>query len=267
MDSLTHIYFAERLLNATGKDISAAVCSLFPQIDREPAYFHRMYGHPYPQVAALAEIGTYVYANDAIAGGHEGEYAWTRFHEERDRMVRFVDEYEDATGQSLEPFDPDSTSVVIAYASHTYQDIFNNPMQGFLPYSVYPCGKWELWSSLDPIHFRTTLYQPENIAAFRQEFFTDPVWDVSLEPSALVKAMVERTAVASLVQLPRAVVEDTYASLGLEQPDSRELAEATEFLIAHEEILARLMRKYSGEAAPVPVGVGPKVSAEYPVGS
>jgi len=267
MDSLTHIYFAEKLLRITGRNRSAAVCSLFPQIDRAPAYFHRMYGHPFFQIPRLAPIAMSVYADGEIPEEHVGEYAWSRYLEERPRMQGFVEEFERETGVSITPFDCDHVSMIIGWTSHTYQDIFNNPMQGFLPRSVYPSGKWELWASLDAIDFRSRLYQPENIAAFREEFFSDPLWNVTLDPAALVYAMVIRTATASIVQIPRQLVDSAFEGLGVgPRPSDADLTAALDFIIEHEELLARLMRKHS-EALPVAVGAGVEVAANFPTGS
>ncbi|HZU70937.1 MAG TPA: hypothetical protein VFA09_26915 [Ktedonobacteraceae bacterium] len=261
MDSLTHIYFAHKLLIMSGRDTSAAVCSLFPQIDREPAYFHRMYGHPFFQIKRLAKIGTGIYKTGTVQEELEGDYAASRFLHDRPRMRSFAETFECETRIKLSPFDPDFLSVLIGYVSHTYQDIFNNPMQAFLPQSVYPCGKWELWSELDPIEFRTILYYPENISAFRQEFFNDRLWSIRLDGAALIKAMVNRTAVASIVQIPRSTIDSAFESFGLEEVAIEQVKEAEEFLIEHEQLLSKLIRKYSAPSTQH------KGAANYPVTS
>jgi len=249
MDSLTHIYFAHKLLTMAGCQASAAVCSLFPQIDRTPAYFHRMYGHPFFQISGLAPIGTEIHWNGRLAPEQEQTYAATRFHEERPRMLAYTEQFEEETGHRISNPKPDRLSVIIAYASHTYQDIFNNPMQGFLPYSVYPCGKWDLWSELDPIGFRTVLYSPANIKAFRAEFFAAHLWNADLDPRALVKAMVNRTAVASVVRVPPSVVDAAFESLDVRTPSSAQLRTAEEWMVEHEYLLANMIRKYSSAEA------------------
>jgi hypothetical protein len=45
MDSQTHVEFADQLLAIAGRPAGCAVASLFPQIDRHPHVFHRMYAH------------------------------------------------------------------------------------------------------------------------------------------------------------------------------------------------------------------------------
>ena len=54
------------------------------------------------------------------------------------------------------------------------------------------------------IDFRTVLHEPRNITEFRREFFGDPLWSVRLQPGTMVRAVVNRTAVASIVQVPPA---------------------------------------------------------------
>jgi hypothetical protein len=260
VDSLTHVYFAEKLLTITGCDSAAAVCSLFPQIDRQPAYFHRMYGHPYFQIGRLAPLGSEVYRTGAVSSGMESDYASRRFLEERPRMLSYVEQFETETGKRISGYAPDLVSIVIGFASHTYQDIFNNPMQAFLPHGVYPCGKWELWAELDAIDFRTVLYEPSNIKAFRKELFSDPLWNVELQPEALVRAMVNRTAVSSIVTVPASQVEAAFESLALTDPEASPTREAEAWLIEHEHLLATMIRKYASAAVPasVPSGFQPE---------
>lgn len=246
MDSLTHIYFAQKLLVVTGGKVEAAICSLFPQIDREPAYFHRMYGHPLFQVKNLAEVGSYVYKNGDIRQGCESSYEWRRFRDELPRMKSFARLFEEQTGISISSYDADLPSVILGFVSHIYQDIFNNPLQAFLPRFVYPCGKWELWTELDSVNFRTVLYNPENIDAFRTEFFGNPLWNTRLDGPALLRAMVNRTAAASAAPIPSQVIEAAFDSVATDRrPDLGEVREAEAFLLEHEQLLAKMIHKYS----------------------
>jgi hypothetical protein len=246
MDSLTHIFFAHKLLYMAGENTSAAICSLFPQIDREPAYLHRMYAHPFFQISRLAEIGTYVYNTGEIQSGFEKDFDWKRFHDDLPRMKWFAKKFEEETQYKLSKFWSDKLSVLIAYVSHTYQDIFNNPMQAFLPQWVYPCGQWELWSELGAVDFRTVLYVPENISALREELFGASLWTAKANGSALIKAMINRTATTGVLKVPQNVVDNAFESLGLNFCiDPIDLKFAEEILIEHEVLLTSLIRKYS----------------------
>jgi hypothetical protein len=246
MDSLTHIYFAEKLLRSTGLDPAAGICSLFPQIDREPAYFHRMYAHPFFQIKRLAAVGHEVYKTGQIRHGEERGYAWLRFHADRPRMRSFAAEYARRCSVNVPEYDPDNMSVLLAYVSHVYQDIFNNPMQAFLPKFVYPCGSWELWGTLDAIDFRTVLYAPSNIDDFRAEFFDGPLWGTRLSAPALLEALVRKTAEASAIRVPPPIVTDAVASLGIQDGyGDSDLVTALEFLTEHEQSLKMAIRKYA----------------------
>jgi len=248
MDSLTHIYFAYKLLKITGGNPSAAVCSLFPQIDRVPAYLHRMYGHPFAQVASLAPIGVSIYWNKNVEEEAQHSYAAVRFREERSRMRKFEAEFEVENGFSLGAVAPDPDSAALAYVSHTYQDIFNNPMQAFLPYSAYPCGKWSLWERVGAIDFRCTLYAAKNIAAFRKEFFAHRIWEAKLEGCSLISAIIAKTADACAVPLKDDVVAAARTSLGIRNVTHSAFSDALDFLTEHETVLGELIAKYSSTA-------------------
>ena len=268
MDSLTHIYFAQRLLRATGKDTSAAVASLFPQIDRQPAYFHRMYGHPYFQIGKLAPVAMEVYTTGEIGEEDGFYYARQRYVDERARMQSFVAQYESETGELLGPLMGDLEAVVLAYASHTYQDMFNNPMQGFLPEVVYPSGQWALWEQLDAIDFRTVLYEPDNIAGFREEFFNDSLWKVDLEPRAVLMAMITRSAAACQGSVGDDVIGRAFTALEVgDRPATGDVQLAAAFLIEHEQLLSKLIVKYSQPTVSVRAGVRAMTRGSYPVGS
>lgn len=261
MDSLSHIYFAYKLLTVVHGDVSTAVCSLFPQIDREPAYLHRMYAHPFFMAGRLSGPGAHVYRSGEIMRGCEGEYAWIRFHQDRARMVSFSKQFEEETQLSLGTLSDDLPSITLSYVSHTYVDVFNNPMQAFLPQFPYPCGKWELWTELGAISFRTALYASERISSFREEFFEHPIWNITLDLYALITAMVVRTAEASALPVPDDVVESAVISLGSESmADPSEIETAVEFLVELEGLLVDMMRKHSSELPARPRGLEPIVT-------
>ncbi len=246
MDSLTHLYFAHRLLSASSLDTSAAICGLFPQIDRIPAYFHRLYAHPFSQMKRLGAIGSYVVQKQTIKNGLEQDYEWRRFLEELPRMKRLIDEFEGLSGNSLSNFSADPLSVTLAVVSHTYNDTFNNPVQAFLPQWVYPSGRWQLWSEVHGINFRTVLYSTENISALRDEFFQREKWNLKLDAASLISAMINRTAEACALPVPKDIVDTTFNSLGTEVRVRRsDVENAEQILIAKEHELSQLIKKFS----------------------
>ena len=86
MDSQTHVEFADKLLGLSRQHPAYAVASLFPQIDRYPHVFHRMYAHTVFKAARLAQTGLRVLSQD---GGPDNTHAYEvqRFQEEREVLV------------------------------------------------------------------------------------------------------------------------------------------------------------------------------------
>jgi hypothetical protein len=161
-------------------------------------------------------------------------------------MMSFHSQYFEEIGERAPQYAPDFDSVVLSYVSHVYQDVFNNPMQAFLPRSVYPCGKWEFWAELDFVNFRTTLYADENIRAFRSEMYSAALWQRKLRLPPLLRAMLSRTAATSIVSIPQSLVNEAYEALGVRgDVSSSELSECEEFLVAHENLMMLLIKKYS----------------------
>jgi hypothetical protein len=263
MDSLSHVYLADRLLVATGGPRSAAICSLLPQVDRVPAYLHRMYAHPFSQATWIVEQGLPVLfdggvsahsTDDAVApaGGDEQEapvlegYVQRRVASECDRMRSFERQYEaDAATLIRSDHPPDETSALLAFVSHTYQDIYNNPMQAFLPHWPYPCGAWELWTELGAIDFRPRLYEPGNIERFRADFFFGELWETQLDALALIHAMVRRTALSCAQPVSEEAIERSLADLGAGDADPDAVRLCTEFLERHDQELVAAMRVHS----------------------
>src|SRR5947207_7573076 len=77
MDSLTHVYFAWRLAEVSGTDKASAYAALFPQIDRNPPYFHRLYAHNFALARDLTKIGQEVMASGKIPTRFKENYAWS----------------------------------------------------------------------------------------------------------------------------------------------------------------------------------------------
>ncbi len=137
MDSLTHVYFAWRLAEVSGTDPGSAYAALFPQIDRNPPYFHRLYAHNFALARELSRIGQEVMATGKIPPRFKDNYAWKRFLEERPRIVAYREKFAQAAGVSLPAPGRDALSGAIAYLSHIYFDTYNNPVQAFLPEIAY----------------------------------------------------------------------------------------------------------------------------------
>src|SRR5436309_743693 len=102
MDSLTHVYFAWRLAEVSGTDKASAYAALFPQIDRNPPYFHRLYAHNFALARDLTKIGQEVMASGKIPTRFKENYAWKRFLQERPRILAYREKFCVASGQPLD---------------------------------------------------------------------------------------------------------------------------------------------------------------------
>jgi hypothetical protein len=242
MDSMTHIYFAERLLRSADFDSAAVDCSLFPQIDRTPAYYHRLYAHSVPKTRAVVDAARTAYWSDPAAED-ESSYFAVRLREDATRIRRYV---------AASPFHiannqvPPAEAQCLAFVSHIYNDQFNNPIQAFVPFSVYPSGAWSLWEQLDAAEFRWFLYEKAAITALRDEVFAASEWDARVPAAALTTAMVTRLAAASAVEIAARAIEQTLRTLGLEDvPGTVEHKEADRLLQDHDARLADAIKRFS----------------------
>src|SRR5207249_8335217 len=101
MDSLTHVYFAWRLAEVSGTETASAYAALFPQIDRNPPYFHRLYAHNFALARDLTKIGQEVMATGKIPVKFRENYAWKRFLQERPRILAYREKFSAASGLPL----------------------------------------------------------------------------------------------------------------------------------------------------------------------
>src|SRR5262245_657820 len=97
MDSLTHLHFAGRLLGVADLDQAALACALFPQLDRVPAYYHRLYAHQFAQIPRMIEaaIASDWWSEDYVART-TGDYFTRRLAEDRARILRYVRSYQES---------------------------------------------------------------------------------------------------------------------------------------------------------------------------
>jgi hypothetical protein len=80
----------------------------------------------------------------------------------------------------------------LALLSHLYFDTYNNPVQAFLPDSVYPSGQWDFWKNVDYMLFRTKFYTKKASSTFRKGILSSDVWNVKIDPFRMIKAMIIR---------------------------------------------------------------------------
>jgi len=235
MDSQTHIEFADRLLAIAQRSRAYAVASLFPQIDRHPHVFHRMYAHTVFKAARLVNTGLGTLGGERRQGTID--YEVRRFEEEK---VRFR-AYMKANSWTLPVADPDAfQSALLAFVSHLYLDTFNQPTQPFAPLSIYCAGQWGLWERIGD--FRLTLYTTAVIDRLRRDLFSHRLWRTSdpFAPVTLIQAMLYRLCRLSLERIGEEVVAPAMRAMKLDTQSGTQLARACEFFAEFEAVLIDL---------------------------
>ena len=192
MDHLTHVVMSYKLLQSCGCDKSCSIYSLLPALDREPAHFHRVYGHIISNFPTIIASAIHVFADESYPVD-ESSYEFGRVKEDKEYFL-------DLAKQASSIIDDDSIlnpcadklGAGISLLSHIYFDTYNNPVQAFLPDSVHSSGQWDFWKTIGYLSFRTNFYREDIISAFRKRLFEDKIWDEKLNPYALIKAMIIR---------------------------------------------------------------------------
>ncbi len=101
----------------------------------------------------------------------------------------------------------DKLSAAVSLLSHTYFDTYNNPVQIFLPNCALCSAQWEFWSKIDYMKFRGDFYKPENIIPFRKEIAKSKVWNTTVKPEALMKALIIRLGEMGEPAIPYEIVD------------------------------------------------------------
>lgn len=240
MDSQTHIEFAEKLLGISHNHPAYAVVSLFPQIDRYPHVFHRMYAHTVFKARRFAETGLRVLNQDDWRDDSQ-KYAVRRFKEEKARFQTYLQ----AQSWTLPEIDPHAhEAALLAYVSHLYLDTFNQPTQPFSPVSIYCAGQWRLWEQIGD--FRLTLYTTPVIDRLRQELMAHSLWSEAqaFPASVQIEAMLQRLWRQSLGKIDEAIVAPSMEAMGLRRNPANEVAQARDFFESFENMLVGLHLKH-----------------------
>jgi len=206
MDHVTHISMAYKLLEVCDLDKTATIYSLLPAIDRIPDHYHRLYAHIVNNFPCALVSALQVFADHRVErfwrfenGGHyeqkidEQSYVFQRVKEDKDYFMNIIKSVNPLIGEfSSLPPSRDIVSAAVALLSHIYFDTFNNPVQAFLPDSVYPSGQWDFWANVGYMKFRERFYVENVIQNFRKQLFESSIWNIKLEPFTLIKSMMIR---------------------------------------------------------------------------
>lgn len=242
MDWGTHVVLAAKLLESCSLDKGAAIYSVIPVIDKEPPHFHRVYAHILENQPDFLDVAMEVFngrgtserdfsilnrikdekikqfnteiaklPSDDFEGKRRLEkkiYAHRRIVEETPCFINHAEDAVDIVeDESVSKISTDKLSAAVSLLSHTYFDVWNNPVQIFLPACSYCSAQWEFWNNVDYMKFRSEFYKTENIIPFRKEIAKSKVWAMKLKPEAIIKAMIIRMGEMGQPAIPYEVVD------------------------------------------------------------
>lgn len=242
MDWGTHVVLAAKLLESCGLDKGTAIYSVIPVIDKEPPHFHRVYAHILANQPDFLDVAMEIFSSKEVrdrnfsalnkwieekvqdlgsqlksAESDDYEkrqrienkiYAYRRIAEETPVFLNHADVAGNIVGdKSVQNISRHKMSAAVSLISHIYFDLWNNPVQVFLPGSSYCSAQWEFWMDIDYMRFRSEFYKPASINAFRKEIAASQVWRYRLKPEAMIKAMIIRIGEGGRPNIPYEVVD------------------------------------------------------------
>ena len=242
MDWGTHVVLAAKLLESCGLDKGSAIYSVIPVIDKEPPHFHRVYAHILANQPEFLEVAMELFSSQELkdrdfpalnkrvkaevqdlrrelesvrSNGYNARhhienkiYAYERITEEAPVFVEHADAAVDIVGdKGIRNITRHKMSAAVSLLSHLYFDLWNNPVQVFLPESSYCSAQWKFWTDIDYMRFRSDFYKPTSINAFRKEIVASPVWNTRVRPEAMIKAMIIRLGEGGQPSIPYEVVD------------------------------------------------------------
>lgn len=195
MDHVTHLVLAYKLLKSCGCHPGSSIHSVLPALDREPAHFHRVYAHLISNFPKMLTTSTQIFCNHWPLGLpiDKKSYEYDRISVDREYYLSMVKETSVLVGDdSILEFSQRQVGGGLALLSHLYFDTYNNPVQAFLPESVYPSGQWDFWKTVDYMLFRTKFYTDKAVSIFRKGVLDSDVWNVTVDPFRMIKAVIIR---------------------------------------------------------------------------
>lgn len=242
MDWGTHVVLAAKLLECCNLDKGAAIYSVIPVIDKEPAHFHRVYAHILENQPDFLDIALEIFGSDEVkerdydamkrtvdkkidelnfqilslpSDNYKEKrmlekkiYAYKRITEDTPVFMKHAgDACELVKDESVMRISCDKLSAAVSLLSHTYFDTWNNPIQLFLPDCSYCSAQWSFWDNIDYMRFRGDFYKSENIVKFRKDIVKAGVWNLKLRPEALIKALIIRLGEMGQPAIPYEIVD------------------------------------------------------------
>ncbi|HHT9119803.1 MAG TPA: hypothetical protein ACFYD3_04560 [Candidatus Hypogeohydataceae bacterium YC41] len=242
MDWGTHVVLSAKLLDSCGLEKGSAIYSVIPVIDKEPPHFHRVYAHILSNQPEFLEVAMELFGSEEVkkrdfealrkkverkvkelqarlesikSDGLEQRqkienniYAYKRITEETPIFLQHAEMAANIVGdKNVSKISCHKMSAAVSLLSHIYFDLWNNPVQVFLPGCSYCSAYWKFWEDIDYMKFRSNFYKPENITAFRKEIAQSQIWNCRLKPEAVIKALIIRLGELSEPRVPYEIVD------------------------------------------------------------
>ena len=274
MDATTHMIVAHYFLKSSGSQIGASIYSLLPIVDRSPAHFHRLYGHCLVNFPGLLQEGLtriplhieniknnsernsaktidennnrnnnlsdtrdvqIPLQNTSMHSSLTNKYFANRIDEEIRGMFKILlKAYGLTNNREILTVSTDRTSALLSLVSHIYIDIFNNPVQAFIPDNVYCSGQWNFWKKINFNSFRIEFYKQGNLEKFWNKIMVLSNRS-NIDPAALVEAQIRRVAELSSSPIGNSLICQFLDHLDIKSESSASLDKATEFCLGFEQ--------------------------------
>jgi len=195
MDHVTHLVMAYKLLKSCGCHPGSSIYSVLPALDREPPHFHRVYAHIISNFPKMLMTSTRIFCNHwpSDLPVDTKSYEYDRISVDHEYYLSMVREASVLVNDdSILELNQNLVGGGLALLSHLYFDTYNNPVQAFLPDSVYPSGQWNFWKNVDYMLFRTKFYTEKASLTFRKAVLSSDLWNVKIDPFRMIKAMIIR---------------------------------------------------------------------------
>ena len=211
LDHVTHLVMVYKLLKSCRCFPGSGIYSVLPALDREPAHFHRVYAHIISNFPRMLINATHIFCDDwpLDLPLDENSYEFERISVDSKYYLSLVKKASEIIGDdSILDVRPDIMGGGLSLLSHLYFDTFNNPVQAFLPESVYPSGQWDFWKNVDYMLFRTKFYTESALSIFHKQVLQSEIWNLDISPSKMIKAMIIRLGDLSQPVTSYEVVDD-----------------------------------------------------------
>jgi hypothetical protein len=222
MDLSTHLTLAAKLLDSCGLSRRAAIFSLLPEIDIEPAHYHRMFGNILMYQTRLLDAGIEIFRHPEVAqrdfaalrkrlapviqelkeehGRVESQagpasfeaqdtfnrhYCYSRLVQELPGFFAELEKVRPVLGEEVLQPSTDRTEGAVALVSHTYFVSYTFPPMPFIPFSPMASQRIAFADRIDYFEFKGLFWDGARVAELRRRLMEHPcLWTRTLDFSA-----------------------------------------------------------------------------------